>query len=473
MSTHAQLATNQANTPVNHENGEDFAVTRNACKLCTPLGATLAFKGLRDSVCILHGSQGCATYIRRYMISHFREPMDIASSNFTEHTAVFGGKNNLHTALDNLVQSYNPKIIGVATTCLAETIGEDLPAILRDWQAGRQAKNLPCPELVAVNTPSYNGTHREGFQSALRETVVQLALKKPIPALSLPRINLISGMVSPADLRWLGQTLDSFGLPATMVPDYSETLDGGLWSEYTAIPSGGTSLEQIQAMSGASATIELGALPHHAGSAGTKLRDHGIPLHSLDLPMGFNLTDRFLESLAALSGLPIPAEMQAKRSRLADSYVDAHKYLSGLRVMIYGEEDLVVGMASLLLETGVNLVLAASGGKSGLLESRLPEILTAYPKAKPIVRSGIDFIDLESEARAANVQLALGSSKGFKLARAMDIPLIRLGFPVHDRFGGQRIQHLGYEGAQQIFDSLINTVLEREQERNPIGYTYF
>ena len=52
--------------------------TRNACKLCAPLGASLAFRGVEGAVPFLHGSQGCATYIRRYTISHFREPVDIA-----------------------------------------------------------------------------------------------------------------------------------------------------------------------------------------------------------------------------------------------------------------------------------------------------------------------------------------------------------------------------------------------------------
>ena len=57
---------------------------------------------------LLHGSQGCATYIRRYMISHFREPLDIASSNFSEETAIFGGRENLRTALENVVRQYCP-----------------------------------------------------------------------------------------------------------------------------------------------------------------------------------------------------------------------------------------------------------------------------------------------------------------------------------------------------------------------------
>jgi nitrogenase molybdenum-iron protein alpha/beta subunit len=97
----------------------NFTATRNACKLCTPLGAALVFKGIRGAVPLLHGSQGCATYIRRYLISHYREPIDIACSNFSEQTAIFGGGANLKIALDNIRRQYDPELIGVATTCLS------------------------------------------------------------------------------------------------------------------------------------------------------------------------------------------------------------------------------------------------------------------------------------------------------------------------------------------------------------------
>ena len=82
--------------------------TSNPCKLCSPLGACLVFKGIKGALPLLHGSQGCATYIRRYLISHYKEPIDIASSNFTETTTVFGGKDNLANALKNICSSGSP-----------------------------------------------------------------------------------------------------------------------------------------------------------------------------------------------------------------------------------------------------------------------------------------------------------------------------------------------------------------------------
>ena len=69
----------------------NYISTTNACKLCKPMGATLALRGIEGAMPFLHGSQGCATYMRRYIISHFNEPMDIASSSLGEKHAIFGG----------------------------------------------------------------------------------------------------------------------------------------------------------------------------------------------------------------------------------------------------------------------------------------------------------------------------------------------------------------------------------------------
>ena len=61
-------------------------------------GSCLALRGIEGAVPFLHGSQGCATYMRRYIISHFREPMDIAASGFSEASTIFGGETNLRRA---------------------------------------------------------------------------------------------------------------------------------------------------------------------------------------------------------------------------------------------------------------------------------------------------------------------------------------------------------------------------------------
>jgi len=339
--------------------------TQNACKLCNPLGACLAFRGIEKCVPFLHGSQGCATYIRRYLISHYKEPIDIASSNFNEETAVFGGSHNLQLGLKNVTQQYKPEVIGIATTCLSETIGDDVPMILKEYKAV-MGNDEPLPVMIFASTPSYSGTHIDGFHAAVRSAVTTLAEGTPKKNL----VNIFPGMISPADIRYLKEILNAFGIP------------------------------------------------------------------------------------------------------LVDAYADGHKYVFGKRAILYGEEDLVISMAAFLHEIGVLPVLCASGGKSGLMKKRLLELVPDLEESGIKVRENVDFVDIEHEADELRPDLLIGNSKGFTMSKKHDLPLIRIGFPIHDRFGGQRLHHLGYRGTQELFDRIVNTVIEGRQKSSSIGYTY-
>ncbi len=70
------------------------------------------------------------------------------------------------------------------------------------------------------------------------------------------------------------------------------------------------------------------------------------------------------------------------------------------------------------------------------------------------------------------IDLMIGNSKGYSLARRLQVPLIRVGFPVHDRIGGARLLHIGYRGAQQLFDRITNALIDEAQKRSPVGYAY-
>lgn len=443
-----------------------YTATTNACKLCKPLGASIAFRGIESCVPFLHGSQGCATYMRRYIISHYNEPIDIASSSLGEKHAIYGGGPNLKQGLQNVTAKYKPEIIGVATTCLTETIGDDVPMLLAEYEEEFTAEDSPL--LVHVSTPSYSGSHMEGFHAAVRESVRQLT-SETTPNQSL---NILSGFISPADIRYLKDICTDFSIDCTLLPDYSETLDGPALNDYPLIPKGGTPIAQIKEMGGAKATIELGAtLPEE--TAGTVLKNNfDTPLHQCDHPMGIRATDEFFDLLSELSGKPIPQRYVNSRGRLVDSMVDGHKYIFGKKTVVYGEEDLVVGMTAILVEFGIHPVLCASGGKSGKLEQAIEKTIHGMGVEMPVVKENVDFHDIVTLAKELQVELVVGHSKGYSFARKENLPIIRVGFPIHDRVGGQRILHLGYEGAQQLFDLITNTVIEKKQDDSDVGYSY-
>ena len=455
--------------------------TRNACKLCAPLGASVVFKGIKDCLPVIHGAQGCATYIRRYMISHYKEPVDIASTNFSEATTIFGGTKNLNTAIDNIISQYHPGVIGIASACLSETIGEDIPKMLHEYRKSNEGK--PLPRLIHVSTPSYDGSHIDGFHEAVLATVSALA-ENSFP--DTRRYNIFPGFISPEDIRHLKEILFSFGLDYVLFPDYSDSLDNPNWKEYQLIPEGGTSVEDIARTGSAKASIEFGyvlnkgkmknhsrdkATPCLHTAAGWLEQNFNIPVRRLGLPIGIKETDRFFEVLEEFSGKKTPKSQHRLRGRLIDAYVDGHKYLYGKRAIVYGEEDMVIGLVSFLEEIGIETVLVASGGESGLLKREMARI--SGDRAQNIrAINGMDFETINEMAEDLQPDLMIGNSKGYYIARRLGIPLIRVGFPVHDRMGGQRILHLCYEGTLRLFDQITNALIEYKQEHSPVGYKY-
>lgn len=459
--------------PVHPENLTNFcgpkkpvrAAAQNTCKLCTPLGACLAFRGIRGAVPLVHGSQGCSTYMRRYLISHFREPIDIASSNFSEHSAIFGGGENLQLGLRNVIRQYQPELIGVATTCLTETIGDDVKRILSEFIKNSK----PCdPPIVPVSTPSYTGTYVDGFHAAVREMVVALA--QPGTAIG-SHINLFPGICSPADLRYLREWISAFGIEFVMLPDYAETLDGESWSEFHRIPAGGTTTVDIVRTGSAQVSIAFGPIAARQPSAAAYLAEfHAIPSLFHGMPIGIDVSDALCQTLKQISGNVIPESILRERGRLVDAYADGHKYIFGQRVALIAEDDLAVALAGWLVEIGAKPVLVAAGGHESHLKTTLTEIGLDLKQTQ--VLADADFVRVETAATELKPDLILGSSKAANLASKLAIPLVRVGFPIHDRFGAQRIAHLGYRGTQQLFDRLINALLEKKQNESVGGYSY-
>lgn len=423
---------------------------------------------------MLHGSQGCATYMRRYIISHFREPMDIASSALGEKHAIYGGGPNLKQGIKNVMAKYGAGLIGVATTCLTETIGDDVPMIIKEFRKEMEEAGDKTVPLVCVSTPSYSGTHMEGFHTAVRAVADQLCTDEaPGEFTGGKFINLMPGFLSPADLRHLKEIVADFGLGCVMLPDISDTLDGPALEDCEKIPAGGTPLSEIKRMGSAATTLEFGHTLEGHPTAGTVLLDRfGVPLHQMGTPIGLRETEAFFAALENTSGIPTPDKHELEKGRLIDAYVDAHKYVFGKRAVVYGEEDLVIALTAFLVEIGIKPVLCASGGKSGRMKSCIERVTAGILETPPSVEEGADFYKIEELCESLSPDLLVGHSKGYRLSGKLGVPLVRVGFPIHDRFGGQRTLHVGYRGTQMLLDRIVNAILEKAQLDSPVGYAY-
>ena len=131
----------------------------------------------------------------------------------------------------------------------------------------------------------------------------------------------------------------------------------------------------------------------------------------------------------------------------------------------------MIVLVSLLEEIGIETVLVASGGESGKLQEEINRITDGKRKDLKVIK-GMDFESINDMIDELKPDLMIGNSKGYYISHRLGIPLIRVGFPIHDRFGGQRVQHLCYKGTQQLFDRITNALIEYKQEQSSIGYKY-
>lgn len=445
----------------------------NPCKMCMPMGSATAFYGLKKCMTILHGSQGCATYIRRHMATHYNEPVDIASSSLTEQGTVYGGSENLKKGLKNLITLYEPSVIGVMTTCLAETIGEDVKGIIDEfYEENEEYRDIT---IIPVASPGYGGTQYDGYFATLNAIVSNVEMYKE----KNEYINVVTPLISPADTRWLKEVFEDFQIPAIFLPDLSENLDGGHKKEYNRLPQEGTDLADIKKMGGAKMTIEFSVIDKENSPGKTLEERYGVPCSYMNLPAGFRDVDSLLRLLSEISGKEIPLKYRKQRERFLDGMVDSHKYNSQGRAVVFGEPDYVFATVRTMCESGVMPVVCATGSKcpqlKELLEPELKKLADMYFVDDYEVMDNVDFKEIEEAMKKYEVNLMVGNSDGRRIAEETSIPLIRRGFPIHDHIGGQRLKMLGYEGSQEYLDEMTNVLIDETENsfRETLYETYY
>jgi nitrogenase cofactor biosynthesis protein NifB len=396
------------------------------------------------------------------MATHYNEPVDIASSSLTEEGTVYGGEKNLLQGLLNLIRVYHPEVIGVATTCLAETIGEDIGRMIeRFYEEHPEHKDIT---IIKIPSAGYKGTQYEGFMTALYHIVKTV----PMNPEKHSKVNIITGQLSPADTRYLKELLAEFGIEYILLPDLSENLDGGHLHTYSKLPQEGTDIRMIEKMAGARMTIEITISIDEKNSAAKYLYDtYDVPYIRCNLPVGLRDNDEFLRILAKVSGNAVPLKTLKERERYIDAMIDSHKYNGEARVAIYGEPDFVVSTARMCVENGIMPMITATGSKypklRELLEQEIMTVSEAFFIDDYKIIEDVDFQTIEEYARDLKVNLLIGNSDGRRISETLEIPLVRRGFPIHDRMGGQRLRMFGYEGALTLIDEITNEILGRKE----------
>jgi nitrogenase molybdenum-iron protein NifN len=183
----------------------------------------------------------------------------------------------------------------------------------------------------------------------------------------------------------------------------------------------------------------------------------GVPLTVLPSLTGLEASDRLLALLSRLSGRAVPARLRRQRSQLVDVMLDAHFHLSGKRVAIAADPDLLCSLVRLFTSLGAEVVVAVSSTKNCAGLAQLP-----------CERVNIgDLGDLEQLAREHEAELLVTHSHGRQAAEALGIPLFRIGFPIFDRLGHQYRTLGGYRGTRELVCEIANVFMSRLREHKP------
>ena len=428
------------------------AATVNPQKNSPALGATMAYLGINNMLGLLHGAQGCSTFIRLQLSRHYKESIALNATAMSEDSAIFGGWENLKKGIGRVIEKFHPEVVGVMTTGLTETMGDDIHKIIKEFRAQHpEHESVP---VIWASTPDYCGSLQEGYAAAVEAIVSSLAEGGDRVD---NQVNLLPGAhLTPADVEELKELVESFGLTVLTIPDISNAMDGHIDDVVSPLSTGGITVEDIGKAGRSCATLYVG---DSLAKAALKLRERfTIPAYGFTSLTGLAETDRFMEALSAVSGRPIPEKHRRWRSRLMDAMVDSHYQFGTKKVVVALESDNLKTLTGFLAGMGCEIQAALSATRTRGLD-RLPS-------------DNVFVGDLEDlETAAIGADLIVANSNGRQAANKLKIGAhLRAGLPVFDRLGAHQKVWVGYRGTLNLVFETANLFQANAREAQKLAH---
>jgi len=422
------------------------SVAVNPLKQSQAIGATLAFLGVKGMMPLLHGSQGCTALTKTVLVQHFRQTIPLSTTAMTEVATILGGEERVEQAILTLVEKSKPEMIGLCTTGLVETRGDDMERFVKEIR--HRHPELDYLPIVLVSTPDFKGTLQDGFASAVESIVREIPQKSSTPNPCPTQITILaSSAFTPGDVQEIKEIVAAFGLVPIVVPDLSGVLDSHIEDSSGFMAANGTNTAQLRSMGSSAFTLALGESMR--GAAQILEKRFNIPYEVFSELTGLVAVDKFLQALADISGVNVPEKYRHQRRQLQHVMLENHFYFGCKRVALALEPDLLWSMVYFLQSLGVQIHAAVTTTRSPVLE-KLPI---------PSVTIG----DLEDfEQLAVGADLLITNSHAVAIAQRLKIPLYRQGIAIFDRLDAYQFTKVGYGGTMEVLFDIGNLLLEQE-----------
>lgn len=411
----------------------------NPLKLSQPMGATLAFLGIKNCMPLMHGAQGCASFTKVLFTRHFNDPIAIQTTAVNDITAVIdGGEYSISEAITNITKKVTPDLVGLFTTGLTETKGDDIKGAsltLKDKQA-----------IVWVHTPDFEGGMESGWALSVQSVISQLIepsirVKKD-KVLLIPNVNL-----SAIEVEKIKETLELFDFEVFALPDLSDSLDGHLGIKQDALSSGGISVQAIKKLGECGLVITVGRSVKKCGEVFLEKNTMTTHLH-FDSLCGLVACDDFYAKLLHYSGEKAPhSSIKRWRARLQDILLDTHFVLGKAKILIADEPDNAYALATALMEAGA-MIEAVIAQRSEIREAFTCKVEVG------------DFDDVEAKLHAFDA--IISNYHAERLAKKYHKAVMFRGFPNYEQIGIGLKNNVLYEGSCALLCEFANHMVHHE-----------
>jgi nitrogenase molybdenum-iron protein beta chain len=274
---------------------------------CALGGAVQTINAIPGVVPILHSAMGCGGSIywnqygsTGYLGAGYCGGLAIPSSNIGETDIVFGGIDRLEEQVRSTVELVEGELYVILTGCTADIIGDDVQALVRDFQDEGVA-------IVGAETGGFHGDGYRGHDIALSAIVRDYIEKKETKKKG--KVNLL-GIVPGQDAFWRGNLLKIRALLEKL----------GL--EVNSFFSDKDTLEGVKNAGDAELTIVVSEF-YGLDTAHTFEEEHGIPYITNPFPIGPTATEAFIRNV----GKALKIQDEAIDELIADETKNYFRYV--------------------------------------------------------------------------------------------------------------------------------------------------
>jgi nitrogenase molybdenum-iron protein beta chain len=275
------------------------------------------------------------------------------------------------------------------------------------------------------------------------------------------KLAILPGFVNPGDMRELKRIAGAMEISYTMLPDTSGVMDSPMTGKFEMYPKGGTTVEEIKTLGDSSLTLAFGKITSEA-PAEVLSKKCGVPYKLLPLPIGIGRTDDYIIALQDFSKNTVPYSIEEERGQLVDILIDIHPYTYNKKVAIFGDPDTVLGLAEFVLEMGMIPKYLLTGTPGDAFEKEAQNLFMKFGMEGCKAKANGDLFELHQWIKEEGVDLLIGGTHGKYIAKAEDIPFVRAGFPIIDRYIHSYLPLVGYKGGMRLAELITNAIMDRQ-----------